>query len=495
MTKNTSSKKVLLNSIIYSVSGIITKCFSFFLMPLYTVYLTTEDYGITSLAASFASVMCYLVSFSLFSAIKRFYVDLKEQPEKLKRFYGSVVTFVFLSGLVFGAIFTIGRAYVSKYLFSGIDYYPVIFVCLISLVFHCEQMIFDNIMKSQQKAFKSSISSMGFFFLTVLFNILFVVVLKQGALGSILAGTLAYIIYTVYFVVEMLATKKIVFCLDWKLLKSALNYSLPIMPHNLSTHIAVFVSKILIGGTTSLANVGIYAVASQFATIADTIQYYVSSAYGPWLYEKLHLKEGSYKQSIRDTSKLLSGIIGVLMIGIALFAHDYIVLFIDKSYIGAWKYVPLIVTVYVIKIIYYFYVEVLFYYKKASRLLFVATLSSSILNVLFSAFLIPLFGVCGSIYADILAMLIRVSIVVAISMKFENIGLHVKDFIINAVSIIAFIFIGLILSFMKYQNVFSIYNFIYKVLIVIFYCVYILALNRKLFISYFNILMRKMGRF
>lgn len=124
---------------------------------LYTVYLTTEDYGINSVITSFISTASFIVAFSLFSAVMRFYVDLKEEPEKLKRFYGTISLFVFFSGTAFAVVLTIFRQITSKYLFSGIDYYPFILVALISLVFNCEYTIFDNILRSQQRALKSSI--------------------------------------------------------------------------------------------------------------------------------------------------------------------------------------------------------------------------------------------------------------------------------------------------------------------------------------------------
>ena len=94
--ESTSGKRVLINSVIYSCCGILQKCFSFFLLPLYTAYLTTEDYGINSIATSFIQTMSFVVAFSLFSAIMRFYVDLKNNPEKLRRFYGTVSCFVFI---------------------------------------------------------------------------------------------------------------------------------------------------------------------------------------------------------------------------------------------------------------------------------------------------------------------------------------------------------------------------------------------------------------
>ncbi len=486
MEKNecSSGKKVFFNAIIYTGSGLLLKCFSFFLLPLYTIYLTTEDYGITSIVTSFISTASFVVAFSLFSAIMRFYVDLKDDSEKLKRFYGTVSLFVFASGIFFAVLLTIFKEPVSKYLFSGLDYYPFVIVALISLVFSCEHTIFDNILRSQQKALKSSICSMVYFLGSVALNILFVVVLKKGALGTLIASLISYIAYTLYFVIEMSVTHTIRFCMDFSLLKQALKYSIPIMPHNLSTQIAVFVSKLMISDSGSLAGLGVYSVATQFGNISDTIQCYVDSAYGPWLYEKLHDKGNEYKKEIRKNVKLLIAVIGLFFIGISLFAQDYIILFIDKSYVDAWIYVPFIVTVFAIKTSYYFFVEVLFYYKEASKKLFWATLTSSILNVVLSFFFIPKWGVYGSIVADALSMVARVAIIFIISHKYEDVGLKIIDFIANFAIIEFFIVSGLILSITKYQTTFSWINFCYKVIVILVYIIVVFFMNKDITISF-----------
>lgn len=466
MNDSTSTKRVVVNSIVYSFSGILLKCFSFFLLPLYTVYLTTEDYGITSIATSFIGTMTFIVSLSLYSAVMRFFVDLKNEPEKLKRFYGTITLFTLASGIFWLALLTAFRDLVSKKIFSGIDYYPVIIVCVLALIFTCQTTIYDDILKSQQKALKSSIITIVTFFVTVGFNILLIVVFKLGALGSLLSTLITQLLYTLYFWGDMIVHKQIQFCIDLELLKDALKYSIPIIPHNLATKLALLISKVLIGDAASLASVGIYAVAAQFGDIADTLQGYVDKAYQPWLYEKLKERDESYKESIRSTVKMLIAVLGLLFVCIALFAHDYIVLFVNKAYGDAWKYIPLMILVFSIKTIYYFYVEVLFYHKKASRLLFIATLSSSLINILLSYFIIPVYGIIGSIIADAIAMLIRVAIVFSFSLKFENIGLKVQDFILNFITIALFIGIGLILSFTKYQYTFSFINLGYKIIVV-----------------------------
>lgn len=480
----TSNSKVLINSIIYSGSGLLLKCFSFFMLPLYTAYLTTEDYGITSVISSFTSTASIIVAFSLFSAVMRFYVDIKDDPEKQKRFYGTIITFVFLSSIVFGIILTLLRDLASRYLFSDIDYYPLMLVCLISLIFSCQHTLFDKILRSQQKALKSSICSIVYFFLTLALNVFFVVGMKLGALGTLLASLISCMVYTLYFVVEMSINHTIKFCLDLELLKAALKYSIPIMPHNLSTQIALFVSKLLISGIGSLSGLGVYTVATQFGNIADTIQSYVDSAYGPWLYEKLHNKEADFRKTIRENVNLLISVIGLFFLGISLFAQDYIVLFVDDAYVEAWVYVPLIVTVFSIKTAYYFYVEVLFYFKEASRKLFWATLTSSFVNIFLSYFLIPIWGVYGSILADAISMLIRVSIIIAISKRYEDVGLRVRSFVKNFFIVEGFIVLGLLLSIFKYQSTFSILNFGYKILITLLYVAVSFLLNKQAVMGY-----------
>ncbi len=476
---NTNQKQILSNSALYVFNGLLIKCFSFFLLPLYTEFLATEEYGITGLASQFLSTMSYVAAFSLYSAVMRFYVDLRESKIKLKRFYGTVVIFTFVSSIALGLVLTTIKPLVSKYFFSGIPFYPNILLCLISLVFQCQHTIFENILRGQQKAIHYTVLSIVYSIMTVALTILFVVRCRMGASGVILATLIAGFVYSIYFMVFMIRNKEIVFCIDLGLLKEALEYSIPLMPHDLSTQIAGMLSMALIGNSTSLSNLGIYTIASQFGNIADTIQSYVNQAYCPWLYEKLKTKNENFKNDIRSVSQLLASIIGLLLLGIALFSREYIVLFVSSEYKYAWRFIPLIVLVYTIKITYYFYVSVLLYYKEASRFIFIATLSSSFINILLSFILVPIHGTYGSILADGISMLLRVLIVVTLSLKFEDIGLRIKDFLFNFFYISIFIFIGTTPAFKNNLDSFNFSILLHEIMIVLTYTAFVLLLNRK----------------
>lgn len=464
-------EKILTNSIIYTVCGLLLKCFSLFLLPLYTSLLSAEDYGITSIAQVFSTTMGFIVAFSLYSAVLRFYVDLKENEEQLKRFYGTIIIFTIVSSIMFGLIICLIRQLVSKYIFSGVPFFPTILICVVSLVFSCQHSIYENILRSQQKAIKYAITVILFFFTTFSFNMLFVVHMRLGALGVLLSTMLGNIFYTAFFWIDMVRNKSVKFCFDIHLLKSALKYSIPIMPHNLSTMISTFFSRVFIGNIGSLSVLGLYSVAQQFGGMADTVQGYVSSAYGPWLYETLYEKREDYKQRIRTVVNLLSWVLGLFFICIAFFSQDFIFLFINEGYFNAWKYIPFIVLAYVIKMIYHFYIDILLYYKEASRYLFVATLSGSIVSMFLIYILVPHMGAYGSILADGVSILIRSVIIVSISKKYESIGTKLTDLIKKIFVIALFIFIGLLPSLFAFFDKFNIYNFLYKIVIVLIYCV------------------------
>ena len=167
-----SIKKLTQNSLIYTINGILMKCFSFFLLPLYTAYLTTSDYGIVSITRNFIVPMSFIVSLSLFSAIYRFYVDLKDDDVKLRRFYGTISVFVFVFSTICVGLLTVFKETLIKKVFVGLDFYPIVFITLLTLIFEPQYTIYIQILKSQQKAFKASVVSLSLFFcLTVLLNI------------------------------------------------------------------------------------------------------------------------------------------------------------------------------------------------------------------------------------------------------------------------------------------------------------------------------------
>lgn len=457
--------KVFKNSAIYTLCNFLTKALNFLLLPLYTAYLTTADYGITGLTDSFKGVMCYVGIFSVQAAVMRFYIDYKDDANSLKRYVGTLFSFGFLSTFSWIVVICLLQQYLSPILFQGVDFTPTILIALVGLLFGNVSSIFQELLRGMENAKLSAQVAIGNFFLTTALTVLFIVPLGLGANGVLLASAISSLCFFVFAVVYLRNNGLISFCLDFGILKGVLAYSVPLMPHNLSTSIASLVSTVLINGSGSLAAVGIYNLASKFGVVCDTLQSSVSTAYQPWLFRMLHDRPNGFKEQIRSFTETLLWFYALVFVALGLFIQELVLLFMNNGYGEAWMLVPFIIGVYSIKTVYYFYIGILFYYKEAARFIFVATLSSSVLNVVTSFLFIPVLGAYGSVLADGVSMVLRVGLVIFMCRKYDDCGYRLAQFAKVTLAIVAVLVVGLVFSYTLFQQELSILNISWKIFV------------------------------
>lgn len=471
--------KVLKNSFLYTLNSILIKALGFLLLPVYTYFLTPKDYGITNLIAGFTSVASFIVAFSLYSAVTRFYADYKSDRDKLKSFYGTVLTFVFLSGCVFMVLSIVFQRILLDMFFKGLDFYPVVLIGIVGVLFGCIYTVYQNILQGMQESKKFTITSIIYFLFNVTLNLILIGIFKLGATGVLLAGLIANITFSLYVVFDLKKSDLVTFGINKQLLHEALKYSIPILPHNLSTSIADFFSRIMLNSYKSLSSVGLFSIATQFGSIADMIQGSVNMAFAPWFYETMNKNNPESKEEIIKVSDLLMRIYGIIFLGIALFCQEAVILMTNSEYVLTWTVIPILIFAFSVKSIYFFYVNVLFYYKQASRYIFLATLTGSLINVSISFLLIPKFDMYGAALAFVIAKIIVVIIVIILSLRFDNIGYKLRKMIMLVMLNAAFCAVGLYFSYTKYLTVFNLYNFMYKILVFTVYTVLILFTFRK----------------
>ena len=75
-------KSLIKNTGILAIGTLASKVFSFFLLPLYTAVLTTEDYGTVDVLQTVALFAMPFVTLQLCSAVFRFIIEKKEDLEK-----------------------------------------------------------------------------------------------------------------------------------------------------------------------------------------------------------------------------------------------------------------------------------------------------------------------------------------------------------------------------------------------------------------------------
>jgi O-antigen/teichoic acid export membrane protein len=70
------------DSVIYGLSGVISRFIGIFLVPVYTRLFTPEDYGVLSLVGSSLAVVSIFVGLGLDNSAHRWFWDTKDEQDR-----------------------------------------------------------------------------------------------------------------------------------------------------------------------------------------------------------------------------------------------------------------------------------------------------------------------------------------------------------------------------------------------------------------------------
>lgn len=408
--------KLLKNSALYTTVMILQNAMNFFLLPLYTSYLTPEDYGIVAVVTSVISILTIVFTLALSGAANRYYFKYKNDEKRLKQFWGTLFWFTILNSFVLSFVFFCFRKVLLEPFASGIAFNPYILIGLISVTLNPAFLFFQSCVRATQNGKIFALNNFLFFLSTIVLTISFVVVFELGAVGVLLAraGT-----NLVFFVVTFIAfVPKIAFNIRKNDLKIGLKYSLPLIPHSLFGWTSSTIDRLLINKLRTTSEVGLYNVGAQFGLLMSVFTSSVNQAYAPWFLE--NIEKGDHgKQRIISVSSFLVGVYSFLGLGLALFSPELVMFMTKASFHKAWIAIPLITFGYVFGGIYYVVCNSLFI--KKTYLVPLVTVAGAVATVVLNLVLIPKWGMMGAAVASMASQFITSVVVVYVSMKVEPI--------------------------------------------------------------------------
>lgn len=442
-----SNKKLLANSGIYTIVSILQKCIGFFLLPLYTAYLTQKDYGITGVTSSIVSLLSVFYMLSLNGAISRFYFDYRDNKEKLREFWGTNILFVSINSFILSILLFIFHKYLLMPFTKGISFYPYLAIALVSITLNPIYNIFQSTLQAEQNGKQYGLNNISYFTINLILTIVFVVGFKFKAMGVLLSLAVTDTIFFIYTLIRFIPTVKL--RINKTYLKQSLWYSLPLIPHSLAGWMMGMLDRVFLNNMKSTEAAGAYNIGFQFGNIMNILTTAVNQAYVPWFFDKMnHGEEG--KKSVVNFAEyaiVAYGLIGML---ISLFGQEVIKVMVSKrfNFEDGWRVVPLITFAFVFNGIYYFFVNPLFYNKKGTKFVSIGTFFSAIMNSVLNYVLIPKYGTIGSAIASLISMFMASVLILIISTKIEKVGfkyikIYAITFMFMAISSVCFLNINI----------------------------------------------------
>ena len=408
-----SKGKLAQNAAIYSFFTLLQRGLGFFLLPVYTTVLATSELGIISTATAIISFMVILFGLSFKGATTFYYYEYKDnQKEYLKKILGTSVSTILLFTFFGIGVLLLTKAWILDWLFENIDFYPYVILSLISIFLQPIYFFYQSLLKAKQEAKKASFLDFGYFGIMVGLTLIFILGFGFKAEGALLANAIASL-WT--FVVSIIGLRRdISICLVPSILKKLMNYSLPLMPHNLSGWAMNMVDRIMLNVMDSLSIVALFDVGSQIGKLINIVSLGVNSAFAPWFFDQIKNDPNSHKNIAQVTNKIVLLYV-CLAVGVSWLAPELLSIISSPEYYSSWRVVPLIAMAFVINGFYFSFSSIFFLEK--TKYLPILTILGAVVNIILNFFLIKSYGFMGAAYASILTKIFFTIITYIVSQK------------------------------------------------------------------------------
>ena len=380
------NKYLLKNTVIFSIGNFGTKIISFFLVPLYTNILTTREYGTVDLIYTIGMVLVPLLTLNIGESIMRFALDKDADCDKIM---STGITI-----LIFGAIIGLLILPIAN-LFESVSNYSIyIYLYTLTLAF---SQIFLCYLRGKEFLLKYSIGNIIQSLTIAIFNIIFLIGMKKGIEGYLMAYILANVctgLYGFWAGKVNLVIKK--YSIDIELSKNMIKYSVVLIPNSFMWWIMNSSDRMMVSAMISVTANGVYAVAYKIPTLLSTITTIFNQA---WSYSAIREDESEDKEEYNNrVYENLVTIVIVVATGLLMIMKPFLSVYVGKEYYAAWHYVPYLIVGFVFMTLGSFIATSYTVHKDSMGFLISGTVGA-IINLILNFILIPMMGVSGAAFA------------------------------------------------------------------------------------------------
>lgn len=386
--------KFLAKNIFYLlISSFSTKLLSFFLVPLYTSVLTTQEYGSYDFFYTTISLLVPILTVEIMSAVFIFAID--EKYDK-KTVFSISCKYIIGSSLLVLTLLVLNGYF--KFI-SIINEYSIYFF-LMYFVTACSGVLLE-FTRALGKMFDISIGSAISSFTIIFLNILFLLGFKWGLEGYFAANILGVLAQNIFLWIRGGFWKYLSFKEDDKSIrKEMVNYSAPLITNSIAWWVNSASDRYVVIAICGLAENGVYSVASKIPSILNIFQTIFSQA---WTLSAIKEFDKDDKSGFFSTMYNAYNFVLVFACTIIIAFDRVLASFLyANDFYSAWRYVPFL-TIAIIFGSLSGFIGSVFSAMKNSKILAKSTMIGALANIIMNICFVPFFGALGAAVATTLS--------------------------------------------------------------------------------------------
>lgn len=385
------------HSIIYGLGVAASQFLGFVLIPLYTHYLTPEDYGTLEIFNVTLSILGVIILMGLTSALFRSYYQ-NDDPDNKK----VVVSTAFLFFSIVSAITIIVLIALSKYISSALfdsDEFTFYFqILFLTLFFDRGMTIGLSYLRAREQPTHYALFTLARFIIGAGLNIYFVAFLEKGVLGILESNLIASAV--VYAVLIVRLVKDVRFRFSSRELKKMLAFGLPLIPTGLAVWILTMADRYFLQFLSTPDELGLYSLGYKYGLVIQVILVEpFQLAWLPFMFSTTS-RENAKEIYSRVFTYFLFVIMFVALV-ISVLSKEIVAVMSPSSFVEAYKIVPFVALSYVLFGCYYA-LMVGINLKGKTKYLIPIVLFACILNLGLNYLLVPDHGKMGAAIATLI---------------------------------------------------------------------------------------------
>lgn len=387
-----NENKYLKNTIILSLGKFATQFISIILLPLFTRYLSADDYGYIDLIQTYINLFIPTFLLCFDTAIFRFLIDKRKNLQSEKQIISN--SFIFVN---FQMIFVIIIALLLN-MFFNIKYFYFTLIDL--LVLMISNMLFQTCRGIGNNK-EYSIATIIIAIFNLVINICTIVFFHMGAETILISSIIGNIFAIVYMIFKIEFFKKFNFKYSDKLIiKEMLKYSIPMIPNTLSWWVINVSDRTILSLFLSTAANGIYTISCKLSNIINSIfSVFIMS----WQETaSLHINDDNknefFSKNINETLIFFSSLVIACITCIPLFFN----IIIGIEYINSYNYIPILLISCIFSILAAM-IGGIYVARKESRKIAKTSLISALINIIINIAFIKYIGIYAACISTFLS--------------------------------------------------------------------------------------------
>jgi O-antigen/teichoic acid export membrane protein len=396
------SSKIVSHTTIYLFGDVLRYSVSLIMLPIYTRYLSTEDYGVIELLNMLVDFASILFGARVAQSVFRFYCTADTTREKNAIISSALIMDFSFNGLGATAVALLSTP-LALAIYSDASYANfIVLITLSMLMLPLTEVPLTHI-RAEQKPWLFFFFSIAKLLLQVSLNIYLVVWKEMHVEGVLYSAVISSAVMGVILSSYSLYRTGIHVRLD--VCKRLMIFSLPLKLATVGSFYLTFGDRYILNMYRELSEVGIYALGYKFGFIFTLL------AWTPfekmWDAERYRIYEQpDARQVYQKVFLYVSCLLILAGLGISVFTRDLLRIMSAPSFWSAYTVVPAIIVAYIFQAWSKFCNFGLMLHHMTMQVAYAELIASAAITVAYFV-LIPLYGMHGAAWATVFGFVVR----------------------------------------------------------------------------------------